>query len=419
MGDRMIARRTTRLGGALGAALLACALAAGSAQAATPFRDIASGGPLTHVYVGNELSCQISYAGDPAFELYPSGTVPGDCGTLVAMDNVLFAPDFTNHGMSAASGVGLTTAFTPVSQSAVTGAGTSGSPFRVTTVARLGTTGVQIAQIDSYVAGQESYRTDVTIQNTGGAPKHLILYRAGDCYLQGSDTGFAFTEAPSAVGCSKNPNNQPAGRIEEWYPITGGNRFMQGTYSDVWRAIAARTDLPNTCRCTESIDQGAGISWATDVPAGGSRTFAHYTRFSPSGTIGRPPSVAPPGSGGDPNDSVTPGQVFSLPSSRRCISKRNFRIRLKRPNGVTLISAIVKVNRRRVTVTIRKEGRFRTITGRVLLAKRLTAQVDLRGLPRGTFRVEIRAATASLKILKGVRTYHTCSRHLRGGKPKL
>ncbi|MCW3065649.1 MAG: hypothetical protein JWN32_2821 [Solirubrobacterales bacterium] len=417
----MVARRMNRLGGILGAVLVASALGAGAARAVTPYTDIASGGPLTHVYVGNELSCQISYAGDAAFELYPSRNVPGDCGTLVSLDGVLYAPDFTGHGSSAASGVGVTTAFTPESQTAVTGTGTAASPFRVTTVVRLGATGVQITQIDSYVAGQESYRTDVTVQNTGAAPKHLLVYRAGDCYLQGSDVGFGFTEAPSAVGCSKNANNQPAGRIEEWFPITGGNHYYQAGFSEVWRAIAAQTELPNTCRCTESIDQGAAISWALDVPAGGSRTVAHYTRFSPSGTIGQPPSVAPPGSsgGGDPNNSVTPGQVFSLPSNHRCISKRNFRIRLKRPNGVTLISAIVKVNGRQVTVTIRKVGRFRTISGRALTVKRLTAQVDLRGLPRGTFRVEIRAATATLKILKGVRTYHTCTKHLKGGSPKL
>src|SRR5207249_2890047 len=133
--------------------------------------------------------------------------------------------------------------------------------------------------------------------------------------------------------------------------------------------------FPNTCRCTEQIDQGAGIAWSTSVAGHGSKSFAHYTRFSPSGTIGRPPDVtAPPGSSGNPNDTVRPSDVFRLPSSRRCVSKRKFRIRLRRPTGVTLISAIVKVNGRRVVVTVRKE-RFRTIRGKVLKRKRLTAIV--------------------------------------------
>lgn len=413
----LIGRRFTRLGLACVGAIAVSGLGAGSANAVTPYADVASAGPLTHVYLGNELSCQIAYAGDPSLELYPSNTIPGDCGTFVFVDGTLFAPDLANHGRSAASAVGATVPFTPVSQSPITGTGTAASPFRVTTVVTLGTTGVQITQIDSYVTGQESYRTDLTVQNTTGAAKHLIVYRAGDCYLQGSDAGFGFNESPNAVGCAKNPNNQPAGRIEEWYPITGGNNWYEAGFGQVWQALAAHGPFVNSCRCTEPIDQGAGISWTADVGGNGSKTFAHYTRFSPSGAIGQPPGVAPPGSD-DPNNRVTPGQVFSLPSNRRCVSKRNFRIRLKRPDGVTLISAIVKVNGRQVAVVVRRE-RFRTITGAALARKRLTAQVDLRGLPRGRFNVEIRAATQTLKILKGVRRYRTCTGKLRGGFPKL
>ena len=44
-----------------------------SAGAAVPFKDIASAGPLTHVYIGNELSCQISHVGDTSYE--PAGSV--------------------------------------------------------------------------------------------------------------------------------------------------------------------------------------------------------------------------------------------------------------------------------------------------------------------------------------------------------
>lgn len=400
-------------------ALLVLASFPPAARAAVPFQDVASSGPLTHVYLGNELSCQISYAGDSNNELFPPAATPGDCGTFVAVGGVLFAPNFAQHGPSggntATSSLGSYTPFTAVSQTPVSGDGSSGSPFRVTTVADVGTTGLRITQIDQYVTGQESYRTDVTVANTSSSSKDLILYRAGDCYLQESDTGYGFTESPSAVGCSKNANNSPAGRIEEWFPITSGNTYLEAGYSGVWSAIGAKAPFANTCLCDTAIDQGAGIAWSATVAAGSQKTFAHYTRFSPSGTIGPPPSVAPPSQppSGDPNDSVTPGQVITLPPNRRCVSRRNFRIRLKRPNGVTLIAARVNVNGRQVAVVVRKQ-RYRTLRGKVLKVKRLTAQVDLRGLPKGRFTVEIRAVTKTLKILKGKRRYRTCTGKRKG-----
>ena len=77
-----------------------CLLAASNAQpivdpakgagtytpAVTPFMDIASAGPLTHVWLGNELSCQVQHVTDgTTHEFFPPSVVPGDCGTFIAM----------------------------------------------------------------------------------------------------------------------------------------------------------------------------------------------------------------------------------------------------------------------------------------------------------------------------------------------
>src|SRR5205807_73253 len=105
------------------------------------------------------------------------GTDPGSCGTFLAAGGDAY-------------GSRVSTSFTPVSQSGVTGSGTTGNPFRVVTVVAAGTTGLTVAQTDTYVAGQESYRTDMTVSNSTGAPIDAALYHAGDCFLQNSDTGF-------------------------------------------------------------------------------------------------------------------------------------------------------------------------------------------------------------------------------------
>jgi hypothetical protein len=368
------------------------------ARAAVPFQDIASPGPLTHVYVGNELGCQVAYAGDARLELYPPSTTPGDCGTMVALGGTLYTPDFTNHGSTATGGLGARTPFTPASQSGVTGSGSSSSPFRVSTTVNTGAAGLEISEVDTYVNGEEAYRTNVKLTNRGGGTLSGILYRAGDCYLQESDIGFGFQDqVQKAAGCSANANNTPPGRIEQWYPLTSGNQYLEGNYStDVWTQIAAKGQLSNTCRCPEQLDNGAGLSWTFSLGPGQDATFSHYTVFSPRGIAGppRPPIF---GRGG----------LVQAPSNRRCVSRRKFRIRIRERRGVKIEAATVLLNGRRLKV----------IKRRVFARKRHIATVNLRGLPKGTFKLKITVLTSSGDAITGTRTYHTCTKKRRSRRP--
>lgn len=264
-------------------ALICVLLGSDGAAAVTPRADIASTGPLTHVYVGNDLACQVGYAGDGRLQFYPSLSIPGDCGTFLVTGGTLYAPDFASHGATATTLLGARTPFVPVSQSAVSGSGTAGDPFAVATVVDAGTSGLRIAESDRYAIGATSYRTTVTISNSGATDASAILFRAGDCYLGGSDDGYGFvtpTDLGTAVGCSKTANNSPPDRVEQWIPLTGGNRYYEAACcGDVWKQIGTKTSLPNTCRCTEILDNGAAISWDLVIPAGGSVSVHHLTNF--------------------------------------------------------------------------------------------------------------------------------------------
>jgi hypothetical protein len=296
---------------------LASAVTAPNAGAVVASVDIgAPAGPLTHVAVGADLSCQIQHTGDTALEFYPSGATPGDCGTFVAAGGKLWGPDFTNHSASAASNVtsGAYTPYASAGQTAKSGAGTSASPFRVTTSATTPGGSLAIAQVDSYVEGQESYRTDVVVKNNGGAAQSIVIYRAGDCYLQNSDDGAGFTGPDGAVGCSANPNNTPAGRIEEWVPITPGANFFEAQFTEVWSAVASQMPFPNQCaRCGEATDNGSGISWSATIQPGQTATFSHYTTFSPTGRAGPPPTTPPSNVPSDVDAARTPS-CLSVPS---------------------------------------------------------------------------------------------------------
>jgi hypothetical protein len=393
-----------------------------TASAAVPFKDLgAPGGPLNHVQVGNELACQAEHTGDTTFELYPPDTSPGDCGTLLATGGALYTPDFTAHGRTFGDTVGPRTPFTPVSQTAVTGSGSAADPFKVVTVVTAGATSLRLTETDTYVAGQESYRTDITVANTGGIARDVVLYRAADCYLQGFDVGYGFTEPNGGVGCAAKPNNNPAGRIIEWVPITGGNAFTEDTFGNVWRQVKTQGPFPNTCaQCNFSVDNGAGLSWSFNVPGGGAQTRSHFTTFSPTGTTiagGGPgtttpaaapaptpapgtttqpvvPAATPPTTTPAPGPTIGPkGNPLGLPPAPGgCIDKRRFSFRLKRPTG-RVVQADVFVNK------------VPTGTKRAYSIRRLT----IAKLPNsGRFVVRIEALDTNATKLISQRTYTRC-----------
>ncbi len=245
-----------------------------SAVGGTP---IDSAGPLTRILVGTDTQCQVFYTGDTAGEFYGSDD-SGACGTFVALAGVLYGPATVPAGGSATP----RTAFTPVSQTPVSGDGSAATPYTVTTVADLGATGFQITETNTYVVGQEFYLTSVSLANTTGNGQSAVIYRAGDCYLQDSDNGFGRVDG-NAVSCV----SPESGRIQQWFPITPGSTLMEGTYSSVWAAIGSQQPFDNSCLCDQTPgmehDNGAGLSWVRTIEAGQTVTVSHYTTFSPLG----------------------------------------------------------------------------------------------------------------------------------------
>lgn len=257
-------------------ALTAATLVATAGPAFAASSVITSSGPLDEIEITDDLNCRVEHVDDDASEFF-GGTA---CATLVATGGTLYGP----ANIPAGSAPATRTAFTPVSQSGVTGSGTSADPYRVVTVVDLGTSGVRLTQTDSYVVGQESYRTDVAVQNTTGAAVEAIVYRAGDCFLQDSDDGFGSVSAQGAVACvAADPAGGPGDRIQQWFPLTAGSNHYEARYWEVWQWIATQEAFPDTCRCGELVDNGAGLSWTRDLAAGATSTVSHLTTFSPLG----------------------------------------------------------------------------------------------------------------------------------------
>jgi len=290
-----------RIAGLIAGTVLATLIAVPAASAATPFTDIHSAGPLSDIYIGNDLGCQVRSGGFSSTEFFPNAAGPGDCGTFFntgsdTADTELLGPDFANH----AGGTNTTgkfpistpeTPWTPVSQT-LTGSGTAGSPYQVTTVASANDpfpSGgqpivFQITEVDTYVVGNDFYRTDVTLKNISGVNQIAqgTLYHAADCQLRGSTAGFGVAEPPlgalqTGVACTLTAtatNNQPS---EQFAAITSGDSWIESTPTTMWGDLA--TAFPGGCgSCATSVDNATGIEWPVPgLGAGDSMTFSWNT----------------------------------------------------------------------------------------------------------------------------------------------
>ena len=266
-------------------ALLLAVMAVGLLSAQAAFADTqvihSDTGPLANIWVGDNMNCQVQRQGQNqnSYEFF-SG-VPGSCGTMLSVNNA------NGDGAQLFGLVG--TAYTVVNPPTLSGSGTSDDPYRITTVGDAGTTGLRVTEVDTYVATDNYYRTDITVANNTQSDATGKLYHAADCYLEGSDSGYGWTDpSQNAVACTQTPNNEPPAEggshlIEEFAPVTAGANYFEAGYSTNWSEVESQVDYPDTCDCNTREDNGMGVNWDYSVAPGQSKTFSLLSNFSPSG----------------------------------------------------------------------------------------------------------------------------------------
>ncbi len=278
--------------GSVAVLLIAAGFAAPAAAASTPFVDIHSAGPLTDIYIGNDLSCQVRSGGFSSTEFFPNASGPGDCGTFLFVNgdgnSAFFGPDFANHaGGTHTTGNFADTEvpFTPVSQS-LTGSGTAASPFQVTTVVSGvdGDLSLTFTELDTYVVGSNSFQTDVTVSDTSATASFSgELYRAADCQLRGDDSGFGAYEPSQAsadtAACTPNLLGNPASALEEFDPITTGSTWEENTSAAIWSHLDSQVLLDECDQCRASVDNGTALEWPVQLDAGQSTSVLFDTKI--------------------------------------------------------------------------------------------------------------------------------------------
>ena len=266
---------------------------------------ITSAGPLTNVTTSPDLNCAVNHSGDSAGEWFANTA----CGTLVVVGNNLFGPASIPAGGGATGSIGYI-AYTPVSQTGPTGTGTSGNPFKVVTVVGLGTTGLQVTQTDTYVVGQETYRTDVVLSKAAGVAVNAIIYRAGDCFLQNSDFGLGVING-SAITCKALPTSADPNRIEQLFPLTAGQPLLRGQLQRGLDADRATPAVPGHVPLQRADRQRSGSELGVTLAAGAANTtVSSLTAFSPVGA--QPLSVTKTADATPVNPSASDGYTITV-----------------------------------------------------------------------------------------------------------
>ena len=200
--------------------------------------------------------------------------------------------------------------------------------------------------------------------------------------------------------------------IASWWNATDGQaRAFRSDLTAVGDPIvmAAGGDSPKLAAFSGDVvatyhANGAGTPdvFARRAPydVGGAATPTPSATAAPTASPTAAPTTQPPAPA--PVTPATPATAkkptlnafATLPSNRRCVSRRKFRIRLRHPRGARVLSAVVRVNGKRVAT---RRG------------ARITAPVNLRGLPKGRFTVRITVKLADGRTVSGTRRYRTCT----------
>jgi hypothetical protein len=190
---------------------------------------------------------------------------------------------------------------------------------------------------------------------------------------------------------------------------------------EIWKEMRLQPDgsywgfhqwyFEKTCALNEKLGPTA---WRVREEADGSK----YLRVCFSQPGGSQPTIPTNGPEADvtyscldsgltaplPASSGVAGERLSLPSAKRCLSARLFKIHLLEPKYDPFKTVLVTIAGHRIA-TVRR-------------GKYVVATIDLKGLPRGAFTVKIRAMTVLGHHLSGSRTYHTCAAKPRASRSR-
>jgi len=236
-----------------------------------------TGNPLT-IHVAQDTSIQVFYAGKPDGQVYPPGYDEADSGAFmwwgppVAAPTV-YGPVWASHDVSSGNPV---VAWSPVTQSTVSGSGTAADPWEVTT--KVWAAGLDVFQWIRYVDGDSCFRVMYTVNNlqpSPGVTEGFTFFHAADLWPDDSNDGYGFYDASTgAVGAWNQEKTfleylMPV--LEDLgYPMPPASHYQEAGYQLIWNNIGDVTGpgpgFNDTIVATPFHNTGCGLQWDLNFP---------------------------------------------------------------------------------------------------------------------------------------------------------
>jgi hypothetical protein len=221
----------------------------------------------------------------------------------------------------------------------------------------------------------------VTIGNTGAGAAALAVEATAESDAPGTGGGSLWQALELQI--SDGVNVIYAGRAADLGRRSLGTLAVAGAQTYTFTAW-----LPSGT--ADDSFQGARLSLGFTWSASGHSVEPTPTPTAPA-TSTTAPTPATTTTTTDPNATVSPGAVFTLPPAKTCVRRHTLTLRLHPPRGVKVKSVKVTVNQKKAKI------------------KRTGGKLVLRKLPKGKLKVQVKAVLGGGRKITLKRTYKSCT----------
>jgi hypothetical protein len=213
--------------------------------------------------------------------------------------------------------------------------------------------------------------------STQGPHTYMVTAKSKDGQTGTASISYTVLGAQRITFTSTAPASATVGGVSYTVAATGGASGNPVTFS---------SGVPTVCTISGATVSFTGAGTCTiDANQAGNADYLSAPQVTQSFTVTQKPKATP--------KAISAVAAFSLPSAKQCVSRRKFTIHVRKLPGITWVSAVIKINGKRVKTVGRSH---------------ITALVSLVGLPKGTFVLSITAKASNGQSVTGTRTYHTC-----------
>jgi hypothetical protein len=213
--------------------------------------------------------------GDPTHTSANSANMNDETAAMFALQvpGGVYSPAYHGYG-------GNSLAFTQTSAPVLTGSGTVGAPWTVTS-AFDATSTLHVTQTVTHVDGTTEFLGSWAIQNTGGGAVALKAFEGADLYVNGNDNGVgALTGAsPNRIVQSVASDGTAAELVEQ--AATPWTHFFSGANGPFYNAMLF-SNFSNFVDIADPVlrDSGEASEWDFPLGAGATQTLSVMWRFT-------------------------------------------------------------------------------------------------------------------------------------------